>query len=76
MTAPEIFQNGKDGSWCPVRTGGLIFACLSSLAYFGLAAWTVIVLKTPFDYGGFGGGLAAVWGVVGVAIAAKAKVEK
>ncbi len=69
-------QNDCNGTLCPVRVGGIIFAVLATAVFFTLSVWTVVALRQPLDYGGFGGGLASVWGVVGIAIAAKSFAEK
>lgn len=76
MILKQLIENGNDGSLCPLRFGGLVFALLSTSCFFGLAIWTVVGLRTPLDYAGFGGGLAAVWGVVAAGVAVKARTEQ
>lgn len=76
MNILSLIENGKDGSLCPVRAGGLIFGALCTTVYFALSVWTVVHDHQPLDYVAFAGGASAIWGVVGACIAVKAKVEK
>lgn len=72
----QVFMTGDDNTPCAVRIFGVIFAIISTGIFFWLSIHTVYSLRTPLDYAGFGGGLAAVWGVVGGAIAFKSYTER
>lgn len=71
----NMLKTRDDGTLCPVKTFGVVFSVLASTAFLFLAFWTVMVLKQPFDYGGFGGGIASIWGAAGFTIAAKRWIE-
>lgn len=72
----DTFATADDNTPCALRIFGVGFAIIGTTVYFVLAIHTVFVLKTPLDYGAFGAGLAAVWGVVAGAIAWKSKTER
>lgn len=72
----NMFMTADDHTPCTLRVFGVAFAVISTAVYFALAIHTVIGLKQPLDYAGFGGGLAAVWGVVAGCIALKSKSER
>lgn len=72
----SIFTETDNATWCPVRIFGIGFAILCSNLYLVLAYYTVIHLKTAFDYKAYGEGLSILWTVVSAAIAGKAYVEK
>lgn len=72
----NMLKNSTGDGLCPVRLFGVGFALITTMVFFALACWTVLALHQPLDYSGFGGGAAAVWGVVGASIALKTHTEK
>lgn len=72
----ETFMTADDNTPCAIRIFGVGFAIIASGVFFGLAIHTVYGLKTPLDYGGFAGGLAALWGTVAAAIGFKSYAER
>lgn len=71
-----MFMTADDNSPCAVRVFGIGFALISTAIFMWLAIHTVIDLRQPFDYAGFGGGLTALWGVVGLSIGLKSFSER
>ena len=77
MNIPHIlrtlFTEQDNETWCPVRLFGIGFAVIGSAAYFGLAVYTVVVLKQPLRYDGMSSGMFKLWGVVSAAVVFKSR---
>lgn len=76
MKISNLFTEKDNTTLDPIRIFGVAFAVVNTLIFQGLAVYSALKLKAPFDAHNYGDGLALLWGVVAVAITFKAMTER